>query len=288
MRLITAFLLMLVSASAYAQINTYVSIIPQKYFVEKIGGDKVDVKIMVAPGASPATYEPKPKQMVDMSETDLFFSVGVPFEKTWMKKLAALNKNMTVVPTDEGIKKRTVEAHNHEEEDHHGHDHSDHGGTKDPHVWLDPISVAVQADNITKALCAKSPADCLFFKANQDAFVAELKAKDAELRKILSKKKTDHFMVFHPSWGYFADRYGLEQIAVELEGKEPKPSDLKNFISLVKKLGLDAIFVQPQFSRKSAELIAKETGASVVAVDPLAYNWGENLTYAAKLISGQE
>lgn len=265
-----------------AAVNTYVSVLPQKYFVNAIGGERVKVSVMVAPGASPATYEPKPKQMVDMSKTDIYFSIGVPFEKTWLKKLAALNRNMAVVATDEGIKKRTVEAHTHNDEHTDG---NEHGGSKDPHIWLDPVNVIKQAEIITETLCRADPDGCPIYKNNKADFIKKTSLLHNQIQHTLSGASGGSFMVFHPSWGYFADRYGLNQIAVELEGKEPKPSDLKDFVKLSKELNLKTIFAQPQFSKKTVELIAKETGTKVAAVDPLAYDWADNLIYVSELIA---
>jgi len=321
--------MLLMSAAAYAKPNIYVSILPQKTFVKAIVGDRANVNVMVMPGASPATYEPKPKQMAQLSSTDIYFSIGVPFERVWLEKFASINKKMKIVHTDAGIEKRMVEKHVHHDEDgdhheehadhedhdhdkhaehedhdhdhdhadhedhdhdmhaeHEEHDHHEHGGIKDPHVWLDPILVIKQVEIITDELCKADKASCDFYTQNKGEFIQNIKMLDAELHNIFKNKKGIHFMVFHPSWGYFADRYGLHQIPVELEGKEPKPADLKNFVDTVKELKLNSIFIQPQFSKKAAELIAEETGAKVIAVDPLSEDWQGNLIYAAKLIAG--
>ncbi|MGD9808196.1 MAG: metal ABC transporter solute-binding protein, Zn/Mn family [Deferribacterales bacterium] len=314
MRIIIIISMLLTAAVSYAKPNIYVSILPQKTFVKEIAGDRANVNVMVMPGASPATYEPKPKQMAQLSETDIYFSIGVPFERVWLDKFASINKNMKIVHTDEGIKKRTVEKHVHHDEegedhdehgeeqghdDHDDHDkhaehddhdhegeHDDHDGIKDPHVWLDPILVIKQVEIITEELCKADKDSCGFYTENKNKFIQNAELLDAELHKIFKGKDDVHFMVFHPSWGYFADRYGLHQIPVELEGKEPKPADLKKFVDTVKKLKLNSIFIQPQFSKKAAELIADETGAKVIAVDPLAEDWHDNLVYAAKLIAG--
>jgi zinc transport system substrate-binding protein len=305
MRIIIIISMLLTAAVSYAKPNIYVSILPQKTFVKEIAGDRANVNVMVMPGASPATYEPKPKQMAQLSDTDIYFSIGVPFERVWLDKFASINKKMKIVHTDEGIKKRMVEKHvhnddegeesehheehaeEHEHEDHdHDHEKDDHGGIKDPHVWLDPILVIKQVEIITDELCKADKSSCDFYTKNKNKFIRDTELLDSEIHKIFKGKEDVHFMVFHPSWGYFADRYGLHQIPVELEGKEPKPADLRQFVDTVKKLKLNSIFIQPQFSKKAAELIADETGAKVIAVDPLSEDWHDNLVYAAKLIAG--
>jgi len=225
-----------------------------------------------------------------MSSTDIYFSIGVPFEKSWMKKLSNLNPEMKIVRTDEGIRKRSIENHIHDDDNHkydndnHGSE-DNHGWIKDPHVWLDPIGVIKQAEIIAAALCTADSANCPEYLKNKAEFIKKASLLNHQIESILQKSRNKSFMVFHPSWGYFADRYGLKQIPVEMEGKEPKPSDLKTFVEISKELKLKTIFVQPQFSKKSAELIAKETGAKVTPVDPLAYDWDKNLLYAAKLIA---
>jgi zinc transport system substrate-binding protein len=286
---------MLVYTSAYAKLNVFVSILPQKYFVEKIAGEKAEISVMVAPGASPAVYEPKPKQMAKLSKADIYFSIGVPFEKIWLDKFGNLSPNMKIVRTDEGIAKRVVEKHHHHEEDAHEHEdeghhdehHDDHGEEqgKDPHIWLSPDLVKIQAEKIAKTSIDFDPKNREMYQNNLKEFHKEIDATDAKIKKIVDEHTS--FMVFHPSWGYFADQYHLEQIPVELEGKAPKPAQLKEFIETAKRLKLKAIFIQPQFSEKSAKVIAKETGAKVIAVDPLAEDWSDNLVKAAKIISGK-
>lgn len=303
--LIITMMVTLMSIPALAKPNVFVSILPQKYFIEKIAGNRVDVNVMVLPGASPATYEPKPKQMVALSKADAYFSVGVPFERTWLPKFREMNKSMAMVATDKDIKKRTMAKHVHKDEHgehhhdahddhkehgehHHDKEHKKHAGIKDPHVWLDPILVKTQAGTIADALCSIDESNCSYYISRKAEFLKELDMVHIKLKRIFRGKHGTHFMVFHPSWGYIADRYHLKQVPVELEGKEPKPSELKEFIKFVKKENLNAIFIQPQFSKKSAELIAKETGAKVVAVNPLSEDWENNLIHAAMLISGNK
>lgn len=295
MRLILTLCVILISSVSFAKINVYVSILPQKYFAQSIGQDRINIKVMVMPGASPATYEPKPKQMVALSKTDIYFAIGSPFEKLWLSRFRSLNKELNIVHTDKGIKKRIIENHVHHEDEDEEEIHDEHQTeeevhyehqTKDPHIWLDPILVIKQAKHIAKALCEADPDGCSFYNANLASFTKKTLDLDNQLKQITSSAKGRYFMVFHPSWGYFANRYDLHQIPVELEGKEPKPSDLKEFVELTRRLKLKTIFIQPQFSRKAAVLIARETGANVVAVDPLSENWRANLIYAAELITG--
>ncbi len=277
--LITFSLLMVQTVWA-GPIQTFVSIVPQKYFVEKIGGEHVKVEVMVRPGASPATYEPKPAQMVELSNSKVYFAIGVPFEETWLEKIAAANSAMKVVHTEQGIEKVPMGGYHH-----HGATGSDknhhEGGRLDPHIWLSPPLVMVQLRTILSTLKELDPGHGQVFEANYQTFVSEIKALDQELKSLLEGKSGRRFMVFHPAWGYFAGAYGLEQIPVEIEGKDPKPSQLKELIARARKNDIRVIFVQPQFSAKSARQIAREIEGEVVTADPLAADWLSNLREVA-------
>lgn len=291
-------LLTIVSSAALARdsVPVFVSIVPQKYFVEQIGKDRVDVQVMVQPGASPATYEPKPKQMADLSKTRLYFAIGVPFEQSWLKKIAASNSEMTVIHTDRGIEKIAMATHHHEDTDtrrgnkeHTGENAMAHAGREDggsdPHIWLSPPLVMIQARAIVNALVAVDPAHQTTYEANFNAFISEIVDLDIELKKILAGKIERRFMVFHPTWGYFARDYGLHQVPIEFEGKNPRPAQLKTIIEHARENGITVIFVQPQFSVKSATLVAKAIGGQLTIADPLAENWPESLRTVAKKLS---
>ncbi len=275
-------------------VPVFVSIVPQKYFVQQIGRELVDIHVMVLPGASPATYEPKPKQMVAISKTKVYFSVGVPFEKVWLKKIISINPNMWVVPTDQEIQKIPMVASDphgmkepHEKggqqkKADHGHGENNHEyGTLDPHIWLSPPLVMMQAQTILTALQKADPTHRSTYEANYKTFITDVRDLDTDLRNIFAGKRNLQFMVFHPAWGYFAHTYGLKQVPVEIEGKEPKPAQLKELIKHAKENNIKVVFVQPQFSSKSAEQVAKEIDGQVVFVDPLALNWSENLRKVA-------
>jgi zinc transport system substrate-binding protein len=262
--------------SASAKVQACVSILPQKYFVEQIGRDHVQVRVMVAPGASPATYEPKPQQMTALSHTAVYFAIGVPFEKAWLAKIAAANPALRIVHTDQGIAKIPMQspalALPASDHDLHGH-----AGMLDPHIWLAPPLVKLQARHILNALCQIDPQQTPVYSANYKAFIQSLDQLHSELHNLFASHQGLAFMVFHPSWGYFAQTYGLVQIPVEMEGKDPKPSQLVELIKFARHRKIDIIFVQPQFSSRSASAVAEAINGHLVIADPLAYDWAANL-----------
>lgn len=274
---------LLPDALAGDRLSVTVSILPQKYFVEKVGGGRVGVSVMVLPGASPATYEPKPQQMVNLTKSNVYFAVGVPFESVWLRKFETLNPKMKIVFTQAWIKKIPMEAHVHgndkEAVEHKG---AIHMGVKDPHIWLAPPLVILQARNILEGLLKVDPGHREMYEANYKGFVRELVDLDIRLiRQFKGSAQNKRFMVYHPAWGYFAKAYGLKQIPIEMEGKNPTPRELQALIGMARKDGIRVIFVQPQFSTKSADTIARAIGGKVMVADPLAVNWAENLEKVA-------
>ena len=269
--------ILILCPSAFGKMVVAVSIAPQKYFVQQICKDMAEIQVLVPPGASPATYEPKPRQMAAISKARIYFSIGVPFESVWLEKIGATNREMVLVPTDRGIQKLPMAVHHHSE----GEKEPEHG-TLDPHIWLSPPLVMIQARTILKAVQAADPGHQSAYEKNFRAFISQLEDLDAELRSLFSGSTGQQFMVFHPSWGYFAQTYGLRQVPIEIEGKEPKPAQLKELIEHAREEGVLVVFVQPQFSTKSAKLIAGEIGAQVIIADPLAEDWAANLRTVAR------
>ncbi|UCG13648.1 MAG: zinc ABC transporter substrate-binding protein [Deltaproteobacteria bacterium] len=281
--------------TAFAEpVKVFVSVMPQKYFVEKIGGDLLEVSVMVEPGASPATYEPKPRQMVALTKTEIYFAIGVPFEDAWLKKINAMNAGLLVVHTEAGIAKIPMKTQHHggegdrqqheEKSSHHeeGHHVYHHHGIKDPHVWLSPPLVMLQARNILRALVRVHPEHRTIYERNYKNFIIELVVLDEQLRGVFADMRGQtEFMAFHPAWGYFARDYGLEQVPIEIEGKEPKPEELARLIRHAQQRGITVIFVQPQFSRQMAQTVAKAIGGQIVLADPLAPDWTNNLRQVA-------
>jgi zinc transport system substrate-binding protein len=271
----------------FSNINAVVSILPEETFVKAIGGDKVNVALMVQPGNSPHNYEPKPSQMIEIAKADLYFAIDVEFENVWLPKFKNLNPAMQIIDLADNVTKMQMEEM-HREDDHDEH-HSGHKHEgEDPHIWTAPANVKIIAHNIYNALRQEDPENKNYYKKNLDIFLASIDETDREIRDILSSLKDgERFMVFHPSWGYFAQAYHLKQIAVEVEGKEPKPKELIHLLEEAKEEKVKAIFTQAEFSDTVAKIIAKELQIPVVKVSPLAPNWSENLINIAKTIAGK-
>ena len=323
--LISLFLLV---SFVYAQTNIVVSILPQQTFVEKIGGEKVNVSTMVKPGSDPHSYEPKPSQMRDISKADIYFPIGVEFEDIWLDKFTSQNKDMKIVEMTEGIKFLEMKAHNHhheheakhdEHDDHEGHEHHDHADHdnhdedhkthanhddhddhddheehhdhdehegKDPHTWTSPKNVKIMAKNIYETLVKVDSSNKNYYEKNYNDFIEEINQTDKKIKEILSVlPEKSKFMVFHPSWGYFANEYNLIQLAIEVEGKEPKPKMLKKIIDEAKEENVKAILTQTEFSDKSAKVIANELKIKVIKETPLAQDWSQNLIKIANTIA---
>lgn len=285
----------LASPAAAQAIEVAVSVLPQKHFVERIGGDRVAVTAMVQPGQSPHTYEPTPRQVAEITAANVYFRMGVGFESAWMPRLRDMSPGMHVVDLRDGIALRAIEGHEHaageghmqETEAGHGRDaaHGDgHGQARapDPHVWTDPRNVITMAATIRDTLSELDPAGAEGYRERFAAYRDALLELDAEIEAMLADVTHRRFMVYHPSWGYFADRYGLEQLPIELEGKEPGPATLAQVIDAAREAGVRVIFVQPQFSARSARRVAAAIGGEVLAVDPLAEDYADNLRRVAR------
>lgn len=287
---------------AKEKLSVFVSIVPQKYFLQQICKNLVNVQVMIHTGANPHTYEPKPQQMVALSKAQLYFAVGIEVEGTILKKIAATNPNLKIVRTDHGIEKLAMVTGKHDHDDHaeqhlgngHAHEkdkhhretteqaknHREHTGL-DPHIWLSPPLVKIQARTILKALQEVDPQHRNVYETNFNAFTAQIDQLDTDLKKTFKGKAGLRFLTFHPAWGYFAHAYGLKQVPIEIEGKSPKPARLSELVQYARESGIRVVFVQPQFSAKSAELIAREIKGQVAFADPLAEDWLANLREVA-------
>jgi zinc transport system substrate-binding protein len=252
-------------------IKVFVSIIPQVYFVERIGGEHVDVEVLVGPGQSPATYEPTPKQMSKLGKSNIYFRIGVPFEKALIPKISSAFDDMHIVDTRAGVELRYFRQ-------------SKAGQVPDPHIWLDPKRVKVQAETIRAELSRIDPDHAGVFQRNCEAFQADLDRIDSTIAQILKPLQGSRIYVFHPAFGYFAQSYGLEQVAVEVEGKEPSARQLSSLINKARAENVKIIFVQPQYSKRNAHAIAQAIGGAVVPIDPLPRDYLSELENMASVI----
>lgn len=268
-----------------AHVSIVVSIVPQVFFVEQIGGSRVQVEAIVQPGHNPHTYEPTPRQLALLSGADVYFSIGVAFEKGFIPKLKNLLPKLLVIDTSRGVPLRSMKSDRGDPSSGRSKNtekHHEHG--EDPHIWLSPQLVVLQARTIRDTLVALDPEGKDIYETNTERFMEKLQQLDRELQALLSDLPSRKFMVYHPAWGYFADAYRLEQIEVETEGKTPAAKQLARIIDQAKREGVKVVFTQPQFSMKSAETIADSIDGKVVPIDPLAEDIFANLKSVAESI----
>ncbi|WP_281526916.1 metal ABC transporter solute-binding protein, Zn/Mn family, partial [Campylobacter avium] len=230
---------------AFAKPTVTVSIPPQAYFVEQIAKDTVDINILIPEKSDEHNYEIKPQTIKKLEQSDIYFTIGFSFEKIMLEKFQNTLKTLIIVRTQDNIKLLHQE---HEAHSHHNHKHEEF----DTHIWLDPILVKTQASNIANALVKKYPENKDFYLKNLKDFHKELDELDSDIKAKLSGIKNNKFIVYHPSWSYFAKRYNLVQIPVQINSQEPRAKDLQNLIDLAKKENIKIIFIQDGFSKKAA------------------------------------
>lgn len=278
------------AASALApgeRVRAFVSILPHAYFVERVGGKMVQVEVMVQPGQSPHLYEPTPQQMAALSGSHVYFATGMEFEQKLLERILGQMGKLQVVDLRKGVELRRMapdEQCAHDPDGEHSHEGHAHGQF-DPHIWLSPRAARVQAQTICDALARLQPAGRAEFERNLSALLQDLDECDAALSAKLAPLKGRSFIVFHPTYGYLADAYGLKQVAIETEGKEPTPADLRAIIDRARKVGAPAVLTERQYSSRSAEAIAREIGATVIETDPLARDVLANLRQLADAIA---
>ena len=265
-----------------------VSILPQQYIVERIGGEHVQVTVMVPPGSSPETYEPRPAQLRELSDADAYMRIRVPFEEAWMDRIASANPNMLLVDTIAEVERMPmIHPHTHGDEDHDDdHDDDDHDDdhdveNPDPHVWLSPIEVERQARAIHATLVDLDPANQDDYDRNLAAFMQDIVTLRKDVEATLADMSQRKFMVFHPAWGYFARDFDLEMIPVEIHGREPSAGELAMLIREAREENIRVIFAQPEFSTAAAKTIADEIGGEVILISPLAPDWLANMRHVA-------
>ena len=278
MRRIARSLLLLVLipvAIAFAgdeHITVAVSLQPYATIVKMVGGARVNVVTLLPPGADPHNYEPKPAIIKAFSLAQIYFTDSSGLDKAWLPRFLAANKKVEVIDVSKGIEWMDME---HDGQGLHGH----HDGELDPHIWTSPARVKTLAKNIFETLKSIDPDHFSYYVARYQNTQDFLTKKSRELNEavIHMPPQSRSFIVFHPSYGYLAKDYKLKQYAIEVNGKEPKPRDLSKLIQIGRKNGTKIVFVQPQFSKRAAQTIAKDLGATIVETDPLSADFSGNL-----------
>jgi len=276
-----------VSKPVEKRLQVVASIAPLAYFAEKIGGGYVTVSVMVPPGGNPHTYEPTPRQMSMLGSAKLFIKAGsgVEFELDLMQKIMSMYPVLRICNAASGIHLKPAE-HDGEHSERHDYPDEHRHGLVDPHYWLSPRNALVIAENVERSLIEADPERTVFYQANADRLKQELHGLSSEIHVKLASVSNRRFLVFHPAWGYYASDFSLEQIAAEEEGKTLTPRQLGRVIQKARTNGIRVVFVSPQFSTVQAETIAREIGGVTRAVDPLAFEYQENLLRATDAFKG--
>ncbi|OOZ38700.1 metal ABC transporter solute-binding protein, Zn/Mn family [Solemya elarraichensis gill symbiont] len=273
-RITLALLLLLLSAPlSAASLKLFASVLPIASLVSLVGGERISVEALVTAGHDPITYDPQPSQLQRLGEADLYFTSGLPFERVWMGKIRALNPDMKVIDLRHDL---PVNAEAGTESDHHeSHEHDHKGG--DPHVWTSPANIDAILALIAEELTSSDPHGADYYQGNLQAAQQHFKQVDQRAVEVMSDIEQRYFLVFHPAWGYLASQYGLVQIVIEKDGKEPGPRRLGELIEMAKQKGIGKIIVQPQFDRRIASVIAEAIGAQLVVLDPLSNDLEQSL-----------
>ena len=251
-----------------------VTIEPLRFFTETIAGDKYRVISMVPQGSSPETYDPSPQQLVALNQSDAYLRIGhIGFEQAWMERIKANNPHIKVFDTSEGIDFIRGEGH--------WHGNHFHQGGIEPHVWNSATNAILIAENICKSLCQLDSINQNFYQERTDSLKQIIVQTDKKIRQLLQSADST-FLIYHPALSYFARDYGLKQISIEEGGKEPSPSNLKTLIDTCRREGVRVIFVQQEFDQRNAQLIASELGIQVIPINPLSYDWQEEMIRVAE------
>lgn len=255
-----------------------VSIMPQKYFADKIVGKQMDVMCMVPAGSNPEAYDPSPNQLIQLNKSKAYIAIGnLGFELAWLGKLKQNHPELRIfnssdsiyliseIENEEGIHSEKAEL-NHE-----------HVGP-DPHIWSSPKTTRRMVLNIYNAIVAIDSTHQKLYYTNLQKALAEIDTLDASITTKLSKVKNRSFLIYHPALTYLARDYRLNQFSVEFNGKEPTPQHIKTLINVARREKINVIFVQKEFDVKNASILSKETGSKIVVINPLSYEWAKGLT----------
>lgn len=253
-----------------------VSILPQKYFAKKIVGDKFEIKVMIPPGASPVTYDPTPKQIIALDNAKIYFKIGyIGFELNWINNLSVDYPNINFINTAEGIK--FIE----DEEQHGDHSHF----RLEPHVWMSPENVKIISENMLRYIKEADPQNADFYQNNFNTFIKEIELIQKQIDLKLTNITSRDFIIYHPALTYYSREFSLNQYSLEIDGKEPSVKQMTELINLAQAKNIKVIFVQSQFNQEEAKTLENEIDAKVFSIDPLDYNWNEQILEITSILS---
>ena len=259
-----------------------VTIEPQRYFAEQLVDSLFEIVTIVPSGTSPEDYDPTPQQMANLAKSKAYLAIGkIGFENIWLNRLKRNNPDVLFFDTGEGIRYIASEFPCCASRGHHTH------SGVDPHTWSSPKEVLTIVQNIYQALIEIDPDNTAVYQSNLEKLIQEINETNQTIENYLSQSSQKAFIIYHPALTYFARDYGLTQYSIEVEGKEPTPEQLKNLINIAKKENIQTVFIQQEFDQKNAEIIAKETGSQLVVINPLSYNWSEELIKIAQILANE-
>ena len=257
-----------------------VTIEPQRYFAEQLTDSLFRIECMVPAGTSPETYDPTPAQMANLARSKAYFCIGhIGFEEVWLDKLKQNNPQITFFDNSDGIALITSELSH---SDNHKHEHG-----VDPHIWSSPKAVRLIVENMYNALTEIDEANKKHYEDNLKRLLKQIDAVDEKIKQNLQHSSQQAFIIYHPALTYFARDYGLKQYSIENDGKEPSPEQLKRLVDVAKEKDIKTVFVQQEFDCKNAELVAKETGCRLMEINPLSYDWEEEIMRIAQALSDE-
>lgn len=271
------FLISVIIILTFAECNTpakqdkrtiTVTVEPLKYFTEQIAGEKFNVVAMVSSSDNPETYEPTAQQMINLAHSDMYIKVGaIGFERTWMKRIVKNTPHLIIIDSSDGIETEMTTC-----------------GTEDPHTWMSARNARIISENIYKALARIAPSDKEYFKERLELLHDRIDSTDVVVRKNLKATKAKTFLIYHPALTYFARDYGLKQMQIEDEGREPSAAQLENIISTAKQNKVETMFVQAQYKNRNTEIVAQSIGARLVEINPLNYDWTQEMVNISRLL----
>lgn len=259
-----------------------VSILPQKYLVERIAGDYLNINVMIPPGMNPATCDLNTGQLKKLYDSDLCFTIGyLPFELTHLYPVLENRKDIQVINHSEGMHLLSGSC------SHISHESHDHGGI-DPHIWLSPANARKMAGTIYETLAQRYPEQKEAFRENYEKLTEDIDSIANQASRVFQQPGEKIFLIYHPALTYFAADYGLEQISIEDEGKEPNPAHLKKIIDLAREKNIRLLFIQSQFDASNAESIAREINGKIIPIDPLTEDWKQEMEKLIRVFSKEQ